>query len=344
MTSTADTIVAGDIGGTKTLLQICRVQRDERAQLSGYTVLAEQRYDSAVYADFGDMLQEFLAQHAQYRAEIRIACFGIAGPIKAGVARVTNLPWLIEAEKLQRECAIPRIKLINDFQAIGFGIEGLSIEDVVTLQVGSPLEKGVRAVIGAGTGLGEGFLVWEQDHYQAYPSEGGHVDFGPVNAEQLELLRYWQERGMSLTYEQLVSGPGLENIFKFVVHYYQEHYQQKPGASLLAALEHGDAAAVIAQYAITEQDALARKALDMFVQIYGAQAGNLALTTMAQGGVYIAGGIAAKILDKMTDGVFLESFSRKGKMSHLMPGFPVHVITNPQVGLIGAVLVAARNG
>lgn len=337
------TILAGDIGGTKTLLQICEIREMADAEQGvSHRVVAEQRFDSQAYDRFETLLQAFLAQQSQYRKTIGAACFGIAGPIKEDIARVTNLPWVISAANLESETGIPHISLINDFQAIGYGIEGLGDDDLITLQQGVPLMHGVRAVIGAGTGLGEGFLVWHNDHYQACPSEGGHVDFGPVNEEQVELLRYWQKKGVALTYEQLVSGPGLCNIFEFVVDHYRQHHHQAASAELLSAMSHGDAAAAIAQFALNGHDALAEKALQMFVQIYGAQAGNLALTTMAQGGVYIAGGIAAKILNKLTDGLFMQSFGQKGKMNHLMPGFPVHVITNPQVGLVGAALVAAR--
>lgn len=335
-------VLVGDIGGTKTLLQI--VQLDQNAQVSHAqrTVIAEQRFESQAYDQFDLLLQQFLEQHGPLVRQIKSACFGVAGPIKDGIARITNLPWIIDTAQLELSNNIERITLINDFQAIGYGIEGLADTDVVTLQQGNAVRHGVRAVLGAGTGLGEGFLVWQGDHYDAYPSEGGHVDFGPVNIEQIELLRYWQAKSRALSYEQLVSGPGLCNIFEFMAHHCETHYQQTVTPQLLSAMREDDAAAAIALHAMNNSDIVASKALEMFVQIYGAQAGNLALTTMAQGGVYIAGGIAAKILSKMTDGVFLQSFSRKDKMKHLMPGFPVHIIINPNVGLIGAVLVAAR--
>lgn len=326
-------ILAGDIGGTKTLLQVANVQGKQ------VEVLLEHRFDSHAYARFDDILHEFLDMAREHQHQVEAGCIGIAGPVQAGVARVTNLPWSMDAVQLQQQSGIKQIRFINDFQAVGYGVEALQDEDVFTLQAGEPLEHGLRCVIGAGTGLGEGLLIWQDDHYKAYASEGGHVGFAPVNDLQIDLLRFLQNRFDVVSYERLVSGPGLVNIFEFVCH----HNKIPVSGSLQQSLQEQDKAAAIADAALSNTDDLAQYALDMFIAIYGAQAGNLALTTMARGGVYIAGGIAPKILPALQKGGFLAAFTHKGKMQHLMPAFPVKVIVNAHVGILGAALVAHRH-
>jgi len=326
-------ILAGDIGGTKTLLQIAKVRGH------AIEVLLEHRFDSQSFDRFDELLAQFITMAQEQEHQAVAACIGIAGPVQGHKARVTNLPWVMDARHLQQQSGIPRISFINDFQAVGYGIDALQDHDLVTLQGGEPVAQSVRCVIGAGTGLGEGLLIWQDDHYEAFASEGGHVGFAPVGDVQLELLRYMRNRFDVVSYEHLVSGPGLANIFDFVCH----HWNAPVSEPLQQALKEEDKAAAIARAALSHSDEQAQRALEIFLEIYGAQAGNLALTTMARDGVYIAGGIAPKILPALLQGDFMAAFTRKGKMQNLMPGFPVKVITNAHVGVMGAALVASRH-
>ena len=326
-------VLAGDIGGTKVLLQV--VHRDSGKN----NVVAEQRYDSHAYPGLTPMVQDFL-QSARLPAPPRAACFGIAGPITPTAAgqsaKVTNLPWEVNSAELAREFKIEKLKLINDFQAVGYGIEALSAEDLVTLQAGTAAPRAPRAIIGAGTGLGQGILVWQQDHYETIATEGGHADFAPADAWQLGLLQYLRQRHEHVSYERVVSGQGLANIYSYL--------RDSASQSILIKkdlLASSDPAAAIS-FAAGSGDPLASQALGHFVDIYGAQAGNLALTAGATGGVYIAGGIAAKIIDRLASGNFMRAFLNKGRMSVVLEKIPVQVVMNPKVGLIGAALAACR--
>lgn len=328
-------VLAGDIGGTKTLLQL--------AEFRGQTCRAvfERRFDSHAHRDFSTVVREFL-QAARAASDtlipIHSACFGVAGPIQGQTAKITNLPWQIDAGAIGAEFGIGRVRLINDFAAVGYGIETLGGADLVTLQAGQPQPGGVRAVIGAGTGLGMGMLVWRDDRYEALPSEGGHVDFAPTGEEQIALLRHLKPLYGRVSCERVVSGPGLVKIYEFL----RDAGGVAESPELRRAMQAGDAAAAIAESALADRDALAVRALDQFIFIYGAVAGNLALTLLAEGGVYIAGGIAPKILDRLKAGGFTRAFNDKGRFAGLASNFPVHVVTNSKVGLQGAALVASR--
>ncbi len=325
-------ILVGDIGGTKTLLQVAEFTPDNHCH-----VLREHAYAS----DHPDPMQIF-RHFLQGAPAVDAACFGVAGPVTGDAAhqqaQVTNLPWRLDNAALAAELNIPRVRLINDFQAVGYAIESLKDRDVVVLQGGEPQPQGTRALIGAGTGLGEGLLVWHNDHYEVLASEGGHVDFAPQDGTQAQLLEYLSRQYDHVSYERVVSGPGLVNIYTFL-------RQAKPGAEsadLARAMREGDPAAAISEFALWREDELAQQTLTQFVRIYGAQAGNLALTTLARGGVYIAGGIAPKIIDFMNSNDFLQAFNSKGRMQPLMQSIPVKVILNSRVGLIGAATVARR--
>lgn len=326
-TSIEKILLAGDVGGTKTLFRLCK---------AGGGVLAERRYDSAAFASLEQAVAGFLSDFPAL--PIAAACFGVAGPVQGGRANITNLPWQIEETSIATKFRIPRVRLVNDFQAVAYGIEALESQDLATLQAGSAQDGGVRAVIGAGTGLGEGFMVWQGGHYAAFPSEGSHADFAPADALQIELLRYLFARYGHVSYERLVSGPGLVNIFEFLCH----SRGQPATAELQAAMQAGDPAAAISDYALSGKDDLAVAALSLFARIYGAEAGNLALKVLARGGVYIAGGIAAQIMGKLADGEFLSAFADKGRFAGLLKDIPVHVVLNTKVGLLGAVQVAGR--
>lgn len=329
-------VLAGDVGGTKTLLQLVEVGEGGISH-----AVYERRFDSPVHEDFNALLQEFL-----YAAEfipaasqpVAAACFGVAGPIRGQHAKITNLPWRIDAGAVGAEFGIAKVSLINDFVAVGCGIEALRESDLAVLQAGEVEQFGTRAVLGAGTGLGEGILVWRDGHYQALPSEGGHVDFAPLDADQIGLLHYLQPLFGHVSYERILSGPGLVKICDYVI----DTGLETPTADFLDSMRGGEAAVAVSEYGMAGRDPAAQRALEMFVAIYGAQAGNLALTTLAHGGVYVAGGIAPKIFAKLKDGLFMRAFNDKGRFADLMRKMPVKVVMNPKVGLLGAALVAGR--
>lgn len=328
-------ILAGDIGGTKTLLQLAAVQDGV------FHPLCERRFDSAAHDDFSSLLEEFMRAAAPLPAAARpvaAACFGVAGPIHGQSAKITNLEWTIDAAEVGARLGIGSVCLINDFTAVGCGIEALHEDDLASLQEGEPELRGARAVLGAGTGLGEGILVWQGDHYQALPSEGGHVDFAPADEEQDGLLRYLRPVFGHVSCERILSGAGLVKIFEYLT----ASGLEAATAPLRQAMLENDPAAAISAFGLDGRDPAAMRALDMFISIYGAQAGNLALTTLARGGVYVAGGIAPKIIARLRQGGFVRAFNDKGRFSGLMRRIPVHVVMNPKVGLMGAALVASR--
>ncbi len=327
-------VLAADIGGTHTRLCIAHCER------GATRIVSERTYASAAYTRFADVLREFLSGAAGN--PIAAACFAAAGPVRETPAgqtvKITNLPWEIGAAALAREFGVPQVRLINDFQAIGYGIEALQEPDFAVLEMGNPVPHGPRAVIGAGTGLGQAILVWRGDRYEVIATEGGHADFGPTDELQIELARYLIKECGRASYELILSGPGLARLYAFL----RARGSTPESRALAAAIAAADPAAAITQAALEHNDALANQALDLFVRIYGAQAGNLALTAGATGGVYLAGGIAPKIISRLRDILFLDAFRSKGKMSAYVENIPVRVVMNPKVGLIGAVAVAGR--
>jgi len=327
-------ILAGDIGGTKTLLQIAE------CDASRCRAVREQRFDSGAYASLATIIRDFFRD--ERAKEIEAACFGVAGPVKHLASgqhvKVTNLPWEIDSQSLASEFGFPHARLINDFQAVGYGIEALGEHDLVVLQRGEAVPRGPRAVIGAGTGLGQGILVWDRDHYEPIATEGGHASFGPNDELQIELTRYLLQNCGRASYERVLSGHGLVRLYAFL----KERGETPESAALAQAMQKDDPAAAITRAALEGNDRLAIQALDLFVDIYGAQAGNLALTAGATGGVYIGGGIAPKIIARLTDGRFMRAFCNKGKMTPYVTAVPVQVVTNAQVGLIGAAVAASR--
>ena len=327
-------VLAGDIGGTKTILQIANIEQN-RVQVE-----VEKSYPSQKYNEFIVLLNAFLEETSTTGDNVfNSACFGVAGPVRNQVVKTTNLPWVLDAKQLAKDLGIATVLLINDFQAIGYGIEALKKDDVLTLQEGHEEDHGVRAVIGAGTGLGEGILYWDNDHYEYLPSEGGHADFAPRNTHQIGLLEYLIGHIGQVSYEHVLSGSGLVSIYSFLC----VDGPTKENPQVRHAMETEDPAAVISRFALEQKDPLSTEALDLFCHIYGAQAGNLALTSLAVGGVYVAGGIAPKIINKLTDGTFLRAFNKNLKMSSLLENMPVKVVLNPKVGLIGAARTAARS-
>ncbi len=326
-------VLAADVGGTHTRVMLAE------SDGARYRPLREQHYVSADWPDLLPILENFLVDVSPRPTQ---ACLAIAGPISdnggAQQAQLTNLPWTLDSAHLAQRLGIARLALINDFAAIGHGIAALSAADLLTLQAGEPQPHAPRAILGAGTGLGQALLVWRAGHYDVLPTEGGHVDFAPQNDQQVHLLNSLRTEFGHVSCERLCSGAGLAYIYRFL--------QIRRGLAIpdaiAAAYDHGDPAAAISQAALAGSDALARESLDEFVRIYGAQAGNLALACLPFGGLYIAGGIAPKILPAMTDGEFLRTFNAKGRMEKLTRQVPLHLVVHPAPGLLGACLYAGR--
>jgi len=325
-------VLCGDLGGTKTLLQIARFTENQ------YEVLIQERYISADFNGLLPILNTFLAScERQYSEPLYSACFAIAGPIEKNKANVTNLDWDIDANQIKNELDIGHVRLVNDFYAVASAIELLKEPDYFCLQDPKQAENNRnRAILGAGTGLGTALQIWTGENFQVVATEGGHVDFAPGNKLEIELLQYLMTKNGAVSYENILSGSGLVKIYDFFV------AKNKLTNPLSEAMQNNDPAVIISQAALAKQEPLAEQALELFVQIYGRQAGNLALTCLAYGGVYIAGGIAAKIISKLQDGVFIQAFNNNHKMGHLLQKMPVKVIVNPDAGLIGAAYIASK--
>lgn len=321
-------LLAGDVGGTKTIL----------ALHEGGALLRREVYPSARYASLQALVKEFLGAGAH---GIGRACFGVAGPVSAEKCRATNLPWLIDARALEEALEIPRVALVNDFYALSIGIGELSESDLATLNDVPADPHGPWVVLGAGTGLGQAVLhEGAGGRREVLSSEGGHTDFGPRNELEIELLRFMLRRHDHVSYERLVSGPGLVAVYEFL----RERGPAKESQAVREALEAdpAGAAAVVSTFGLEGRDGLCAQALDLFCSIYGAEAGNLALKVVARGGVYVAGGIAPKILKKLQEGAFMKAFLDKGRLRHVLEATPVRVVLNPEVGLLGAAAIAAR--
>lgn len=328
-------ILGADIGGTKTELALA-ASGAERPR-----IVAQRVYASQSYAELDLILEDFLKlpEVGPHSSEIAAACFAVAGPVEGQHATLTNLAWRISGEALARHFGIPKVRLLNDFAATGLGIGLLESHELETLQAGQAIERGARVVIGAGTGLGVGVLTWQGEHYVPHASEAGHADFAPVDEVQDRLLAYLRRTFGRVSYERVVSGSGLTRIFSFL----QEAGQGAPSEPLRAAMaSHADPAGVIAEFALAKRDPLAVRALDLFVKVYGAFAGNMALAALPRGGLYISGGIAPKICAKLKDGTFMRAFTDKGRFSGLLATIRVQVVLNPKVGLYGMLDLARR--
>lgn len=319
-------IIAGDIGGTKTNLALF----DGDGEQTGALVAAES-FASTRYPSLEAILAEFLKEH---QTDITHACFGIAGPVVEGNVETSNLAWTVSTATLAQMLRTERVKLINDLEATAYGIEALNETQVYALSEGEgPRRDGHRALIAAGTGLGMAGLFWDGRHYQPIPSEGGHIDFAPRNPLEIDLLGYLMETLKAhVSYERVVSGPGIFTLYTFLR---ERKYAAEP-EWLAAEIESGDASAAISKAALEKRSELAVKALDLFVDLYGAMTGNLALLLKPEGGVYIGGGIAPKILDKLKDGSFMRAYRDKGRLSYVIENLPVYVILEDRTAVLGA--------
>ncbi len=342
-------LLAGDIGGTKTILRLVEQQAE------GFMCSLDQAtYSSHNFPDLVPIVQHFLEAAAQHLGKMPMpqkACFAIAGPVVNNTAKLTNLTWFLDTSCLERELGIATISLINDFAAVGYGVLGLDAKDLLTLQVGKLVSDAPIAVIGAGTGLGEGFLIKQGNSHQIFASEGGHVDFAPRSESDFQLLKYLLDKHniQRVSVERVVSGQGIVAIYQFLrdrqaatespdIGQVVKTWEQETGQSEKTV----DPAAAIAAAALAKGDRLSEETMQIFVEAYGAEAGNLALKLLPYGGLYVAGGIAPKILPLIQEGSFLHTFTYKGRMSALLENIPVHIILNQEVGLIGAAICAAR--
>lgn len=346
-------LLAGDIGGTKTILRVVETDGTE-GDVPVLETRYEQTYSSRDYADLVPMIREFLETASESLGEVpepERACFGIAGPVVRETCQLTNLSWFLESTRLQRALNIARVNLINDFAAIGYGVLGLSPEELHLLQAGKPDKTAPIAVLGAGTGLGQAFLIPSDSGYQVFGTEGGHTDFAPRTELEFALQQYLLDKYQidRVSVERVVSGKGIIGIYQFL----RDRHVSRESPELAEVFkvwtrEIGrssktvDPAAAISQAALEGGDFLCEETLTLFLEAYGVEAGNLALKLLPYGGLYVAGGIAAKILPLIERGDFMRGFLQKGRVSSVVEQVPVYVVLNPKVGLLGAALYAAR--
>lgn len=324
-------LLAGDIGGTKTRLAMY----DEAGGM--LRLVRSSLYDSRSAPTLEELVIHFLS--ASGNPDTTAACFGVAGAVVSGQVRATNLPWHVSEAGLAHELGIPRVRLLNDLEAAAHGVLAFSEPaSLVTLQVGDPPpEHRALTLVAAGTGLGVALMSWDGERYQVAASEGGHCDYGPQDDVEDALLMWLRNQFGHVSYERLLSGPGLANIYRFL-----RTYRNSPEPSWLTdRIAGGDPAPAISDAALAHEDAVCDEALTRFVSIYGAAAGNFALTALAVGGVYVGGGIAPKILPRLTDGPFLVAFAAKGRFAEVMQRIPVHVVLAPDVALLGAAACVA---
>ena len=319
-------ILAGDVGGTKVNLALYDFIDGNLKHTR------DKQYPAKEYSGLEEIVKEFIVSE-----KVTAACFGVPGPVRDGRLRLTNLPWTLDSRELADDLKIDYVFLINDLQANGYGIAELSAEQVFTLSEGDPRQMGNRALIAAGTGLGESFMIWDGRDYVPYPSEGGHADFAPRDEDEIDLLRFLKQKynGRTST-ERVVSGQGLTNIYEFL----REVRGVEEPVWLAERMAAEDPNAVITELALKAKSEICEKALDMFVSAYGAEAGNLALKVLSVGGLYVGGGIAPRILEKLKDGAFMKAFTDKGRLSQLLVNTPVRVILESKTALIGAAAYA----
>jgi len=322
-------ILAGDVGGTKTSLAIFEIGAGRRS------LVRSERYPSGAYPDLESVVEIFLREEPVPAA----AGFGVAGPVRDGAAKVTNLPWRIDESRLGRATGIPRVVLLNDFVSNARGLPYLTSRQVVTLARGRPEPHGPIGILGAGTGLGQACLVPAGDHHDVVPSESGHADLAARDALEDRLIVFLRRQCGRATREKVLSGRGLVYLYEF---FKSERVARESRRVLQEFEKADDRAAVISRFGLSRRDALCRRALDLFVSIYGSEAGNAALAYRATGGIYLAGGIAPKILPALRRPAFLRSFRNKPPMDGLLEKIPVRVVTEPGLGLIGAAAAAYR--
>ena len=319
-------ILAGDVGGTKVYLALYDFVGGKLQHTR------EERYPAKSYTGLQEIVKEFLAAD-----KVTAACFGVPGPVRDGRLRLTNLPWTLDSRELSANLGIQHVFLINDLEANGYGIAELASDQIYTLNEGDPGHIGNRALLAAGTGLGECFLAWNGRIHLPFPSEGGHADFAPRNEDEIDLLRFLKQKyNGRISFERVVSGMGLTNIYEFL----REVRGIDEPNWLAARIAGEDPNAVITELALAAKSEICEKALDLFVSAYGAESGNLALKILSVGGLYVGGGIAPRILEKLKDGTFMKAFTDKGRLSQLLINMPVRIILESRAALMGAAAYA----
>jgi glucokinase len=331
--STEKIILAGDIGGTKTTLGLFKAASGSRKPI------VEATFPSASYSGLEEITKTFLTQVRAGGLGLRVACFGVAGPVIGEKAKITNLPWMVDAKVFCEALGFTAIHLMNDLEAVANAVPVLEPADLYTLNEKQPAVGGTIGVLAPGTGLGEAFLVWDGVTYRAYPSEGGHCSFAPRNPLESDLLRYLLERFEHVSYERVCSGRGMPNLYAFFLE--KELMTELPEVAVQLASA-GDPTPVIVRAGLDPEkpSPICRRVLEIFVSILGAEAGNLALKVMATGGIYLGGGIPPRILSVLQAGGFMQTFQHKGRFGSMVGQIPVHVILNSKAALFGA----ARKG
>lgn len=317
-------ILAGDIGGTNTRLAL--FEKIEK----GFRFVAEKKFPSSKYKNLAELVEIFLDAHSH---PVDRACFGVPGPVRGTVAKLQNLPWIVNTDDLTHLFEHNQIGLINDLEANAYGLRELDEDEFAALNAGEPNLSGNLAVISAGTGLGQAGIHNDNGKLRPFATEAGHADFAPRNELEIELLRYLLTKFERVSVERVVSGMGLQNIYEFLR---DEKHAEEPNWLAEEIKENGDVGAIISKHGLDGKSAICEQTLDVFVSLYGAEAGNLALQILATGGVYLGGGIAPKILPKLKEETFLKSFTAKGRMRELLEKIPVRVILNDNAALIGA--------
>ena len=320
-------ILAGDVGGTKVHLALYDFTNGKLK----YT--REERFPAKEYSGLEAIVKEFMGGD-----RATAACFGVPGPVRDGRLRLTNLPWTLDSRELSDSLGIQHVFLINDLEANGYGIAELSSEQIYTLAEGDPSQIGNRALIAAGTGLGEGLLIWNGRMHMPFPSEGGHADYSPRNEDEIDLLRFLKQKYQGrISWERVVSGMGMTSIYEFLR---DVRGLEEPASLAEQIAEAGDPNSVITEMGLAARSEICEKTLDMFVSAYGAEAGNLALKVLSVGGLYIGGGIGPRILEKLKDGTFMKAFTDKGRLSQLLINMPVRVILESRAAVLGAAAYA----
>jgi glucokinase len=315
-------ILAGDVGGTKVHLALYDFKEGK------LEYARDERYPAKDYAGLEEIVKKFLGG-----AKVDAACFGVPGPVRNGRLRLTNLPWTLDSRELSTSLGITHVFLINDLEANGYGVAELAPDQVYSLAEGDTSQVGNRALIAAGTGLGEGLLIWNGQSHVPFPSEGGHADYAPRNEDEIDLLRFLKQKyDGRISFERVVSGMGLTNVYDFLSEVRGVEVPKWLGVRMAAE----DPNAVITECALAAKSEICEKALNMFVSAYGAEAGNLALKVLSVGGVYVGGGIAPRILEKLKDGTFMKAFTDKGRLSQLLINMPVRIILESRAALLGA--------
>lgn len=343
-------LLAGDVGGTKTVLAIYSIDHKKPDEQS-LTENFRKTYSSSSYQTFSELLLQFLSevQLDVSQEKPNIVCLGIAGPIENQCCNATNLPWVIDAQQLSQELQLTKVILLNDLEAAAYGMLCLNAQDFVELNPNAKPQNGHIAIIAAGTGLGEALLIangndthghdYGHRHYMALPTEGGHCDFAPNNLQEDALLSFLRERfDGHVSYERILAGDGFGNLYDFLRA--NNFADANPGFE--DSLSNGDRNATISKFGLTGEDALCTEALRMFVRIYGSQAGNIALKSLPRGGLYIGGGIAPKIQSALKTGEFMQAFLDKGRMAHAIQNIPVRLVLNVDAPLLGAVETARQ--